>query len=112
MTKRRSRKSGALMIWPNAPSFASLRGHVSTTRPPCSTSVRTTASTGPGPRSAIAVTGRVEPKPMIGSVSPVAGMGRAGIDARLSANVARAITAAAAAASTSRRVKVGCIDEG
>ena len=88
MTNKRSRRSGALMISPNAPSFASLRGHVSTTRPPCSTSVRMTASTGSGPRSAIAVTGRVEPSPTIGSVSPVAGSG---------ARASRALCAAARA---------------
>ena len=100
MTNRRSRKSGALMIRPNAPSFASLRGQVSMTRPPCSTSVRTTASTGPGPRSAIAVTGRVEPKPTIGSVSPVPGSGERASRALARKAARRHYRAVAAAPST------------
>jgi hypothetical protein len=101
------------MIRPKASSLASLRGQVSTTRPPCSTSARTTASTGSGPRSAIAVTGRVEPKPTIGSVSPVVGMRRAGI-ARdcAAAPVAPATPAAAANARKSRRVVVACMAQG
>ena len=104
---KRSRSAGALTISPNALSFASLRGHVSMTRPPCSTSVRTTASTCAGPRSAISVTGRVDPNPTIGSVSFVPGIARAGIE-RPCAVLARGASATADANASSLRRVIDC----
>src|SRR5688572_21266845 len=100
---------------PNPASFSALRGHVSTSLPPCATSARSTFRSGSVPFCAICSTTLLEPKPMTGSISPVLGMGRCGTppssraaSAGLPASVA-APAAASEPAMSSRRVVVACL---
>src|SRR5688500_5109125 len=79
VTNNRSRNSASLITVPKRASFSALRGHVSTTLPPCATSTRKTCRSGSTPFFAVSSTTLLEPKPTIGSISPVAGIGRAGI---------------------------------
>ena len=77
-TKRRPLNSDAVSTRPNSSSISGVRGEVSTTRPPRSRSMRITAATGSVPSVGISSTGFEEPKPTMGSVSSVPGIGRVG----------------------------------
>ena len=55
------------------------RGQVSMTLPPRARNARSTAARGSVPFSETSATTLLEPRPTMGSISPVDGMGRRGI---------------------------------
>src|SRR6185436_15063948 len=112
VTNSLSRNSGIEATRPKPASFAALRGHVSTSLPPCATSARSTLNSGSVPFCAICSTTLLEPRPMTGSISPVLGIGRSGMpccSTAASAALRAKLTAATAAlepAMNPRRVVV------
>ena len=87
----RLRSAGSLITVPNRPSLAGLRGHVSTTLPPCAASAPSTWRTGSSPFLAISSTTLLEPRPTMGSASPLDGTFRVGIAWANTADGARPI---------------------